>query len=279
MNLQTVSSPKSPLQQKTKFHNQLANMETNYTPEKRNLSPYSRYTDNTPNVQILPPKQPSQPLTQLNNHQFSAPNKTTEIVQQNYSQSNYTYKPLNLPPRPIEQKDNSTYKPQNYQPNIQPYQQVTQIYQPNTQPNQPLNDTSANQRNMQPQVYPYQTAPSVKTYSPYFPVGNTNAPKTSTNYQTTQGTEVKTNQVYQTYTYSGFPPSQSPTIRPLTNNENNYIKINTNYVSPLEKYENKTEQRNAYNLNGNYQDWNQKENLKPTGLGIEGIKYVESKIY
>jgi hypothetical protein len=40
----SVSSPKSPLQQKPKFFNQLANIETNYTPEKTNLSPYTRYT-------------------------------------------------------------------------------------------------------------------------------------------------------------------------------------------------------------------------------------------
>ncbi len=44
VNLPTVSSPKSPLQQKAKFYNQLANMETNYTPEKKNLSPYTRHT-------------------------------------------------------------------------------------------------------------------------------------------------------------------------------------------------------------------------------------------
>lgn len=47
------------------------------------------------------------------------------------------------------------------------------------------------------------------------------------------------NQVYQTYTYNGFPSTQQQNqpIRPLgTNETNNYIKINTNYVSPLEKY-------------------------------------------
>lgn len=47
------------------------------------------------------------------------------------------------------------------------------------------------------------------------------------------------NQIYETYTYNGFSTSQqNQTVRPLSTNEtNNYIKINTNYVSPLEKYE------------------------------------------
>jgi hypothetical protein len=52
--------------------------------------------------------------------------------------------------------------------------------------------------------------------------------------------------VYQTYTYNGFPSSQ-----PLTNNNaNNFIKINTNYVSPLDKFEQKSDQNNQYQANG-----------------------------
>ena len=48
-------------------------------------------------------------------------------------------------------------------------------------------------------------------------------------------------------------------------------------MSPLEKYE-KTEQKDIYQVKVNG-DVAQKENLRPVGLGIEGIKCVESKIY
>jgi len=43
-------------------------------------------------------------------------------------------------------------------------------------------------------------------------------------------------------------------------------------VSPLEKYE-KAEQKDVYQLKTNG-DIAQKENLRPIGLGIEGIKCV-----
>lgn len=90
----SVSSPKSPLQQKPKFFNQLANIETNYTPEKTNLSPYTRYTENN-----VTQKQTSQFVPNISNTQ--QPNnamKNTDAGQQNYLQTNYAYKPLNLPP-------------------------------------------------------------------------------------------------------------------------------------------------------------------------------------
>lgn len=116
------------------------------------------------------------------------------------------------------------------------------------------------------------TVPQTKTYSPYFPMSNANYLKPSGNVQVQQN---KINQVYQTYTYSGFPSSQQQNgvIRPLSSNEtNNYIKITPNYVSPLEKYE-KAEQKDVYQLKANG-DIAQKENLRPIGLGIEGIKCV-----
>jgi hypothetical protein len=50
-------------------------------------------------------------------------------------------------------------------------------------------------------------------------------------------------------------------------------------VSPFEKYESKIVQKDTYQLNSNNPEWRQKENLKPVGLGIEGVKCVESKIY
>ena len=48
VSLQSVTSPKSPIQTKPIFHNQLAAMEMNSTVEKAGLSPYTRYTESTP---------------------------------------------------------------------------------------------------------------------------------------------------------------------------------------------------------------------------------------
>lgn len=164
--------------------------------------------------------------------------------QQSYFPSNYAYKPLNVTQnKVIEQKDISTYKSPQYQSSIQSYQpnqQSSQAYQTPTQIYQPSNDTAKNQRNGQqsPQVYHYVSGnpvnsvnSQVKSYSPYFsnvrPAGSAQPP---------QALEVKANSVYQTYTYSGFPAqrSQSPSMRPVNlNDTSNYIKINTNYVSPL----------------------------------------------
>ena len=102
--------------------------------------------------------------------------KNTEIGQQNYLHTNFTYKPLNLPPqqKPGEQKDTTTYKPQGYQPNLSPYQPIiTQPYQPSVQPYSQLNDPSNNQKPViQPLSNQNAPAPQVKTYYPYFPVNN-----------------------------------------------------------------------------------------------------------
>lgn len=64
-------------------------------------------------------------------------------------------------------------------------------------------------------------------------------------------------------------------MRPLTPNDNNYTKVNTNYGSQLEK----NVQKDPSQLNVNNPDWRQKENVKPVGLGVDGVRCVDSKIY
>lgn len=102
--------------------------------------------------------------------------KNTEIGQQNYLQTNYTYKPLNLPPqqKPVEQKDTVTYKPQGYQPSLSSYQPIiTQPYQPSVQTFSPFTDLSNNQKPVtQPLSNQNPPTAQVKTYSPYFPINN-----------------------------------------------------------------------------------------------------------
>lgn len=84
---------------------------------------------------------------------------------------------------------------------------------------------------------------------------------------------MKANQVYQNYTYSGF--TQAPNsqklgggVRPLTSNDNVYTQ-------QLDR----NSQKEACQLNVNNLDWRQKENLKPLGIGIDGTRFVDSKIY
>ena len=100
--------------------------------------------------------------------------KNTDVGQQNYLHTNYTFKPLNLPQqqKPIEQKETMTFKPQGYQPNLSPYQPIiTQPYQPSIQPYSQFTDPLNNQKPVT-QHLSNQPAPQVKTYSPYFPVNN-----------------------------------------------------------------------------------------------------------
>ncbi len=91
---------------------------------------------------------------------------------------------------------------------------------------------------------------------------------------------MKANQVYQNYTYSGFtqvPNSQKSgaCLKPLTSNDNVYTKVNSNYAHQLDR----NLQKEASQLNVSNLEWRQKENLKPIGVGIDGTRFVDSKVY
>ena len=138
------------------------------------------------------------------------------MVQQNNLQSNYAYKPVGIPQnRTIEMNNQINIRPVSYQ----------------------VNDAGV-QRNVQPShINQAQCDTTVKTYSPYFPVGNhadSNFKVTTNNTNLIPVTEIKPIQTYQTYTYTGGSNQISTTqmnTQPLSNN--NYIKINNQYVSPL----------------------------------------------
>lgn len=86
-----------------------------------------------------------------------------------------------MPPLPkqSEIKDASVYKAPVYQPYNIPSQPITQVYQPTSQPYQQVNDPSMIQKAPIPPISVNFNISQVKSYSPYFTVGNASTVKPS----------------------------------------------------------------------------------------------------
>ncbi len=122
-------------------------------------------------------------MTSNTKNNIESNNTTTNYTaqqQQNQFQSNYAYKPLNIPQynnnvKHFEQKDLVAYKAPQYPSNNQ---LINQPYQPIINTYQQLNEAAyhTQKATTNHQVYQNPTTAPLKTYSPYFPVANINKP-------------------------------------------------------------------------------------------------------